>query len=606
VKENKLSFLPWLITGIFLAVSAASLRAPSTDSLFDINGFARLPVLNGGRLKPLDSVARSALLEISGKQTVRDGDGRKSAIEWLLDVLYNPAKADAYKVFNIDDPDVLGLMGIEQSNSRWFSFRELEPHLSDIDAQATKAADLKSADRSRFQRSILNLNNQLILYRRLENTLQVAGDDHFIDELAHFESVLLPVLHTHISNGSIPKDTLKMLAAHLEQYKFMDRVGAFFPAPTHIAEKGVDGWVSLGAAIMDRRAGTTFHPSVLSYAAMGDALRAADPLVFNQALARYQQWLRQNTPDVVAHMKREALFNSAQPFYQSMIMYVVVFMLAVASWLVWPKTLARAAFWLLVLSFAVHTVGLVSRMLIQGRPPVTNLYSSAVFVGWAAVLLGIVLERLFRRGIGSAVAATIGFVTLIIAHHLAAQGDTLEMMRAVLDSNMWLATHVVCITIGYSSTFLSGFLAVLFILRERFDPHWTQEAASTLERMVYGVICFNVFFSFVGTILGGIWADQSWGRFWGWDPKENGALMIVLWNVFILHARWGGYAKRRGVMALAVAGNIVTSLSWFGVNMLGIGLHSYGFMDKTFSWLVGFAALQLVFIAMAYWPTRTR
>ena len=122
--------------------------------------------------------------------------------------------------------------------------------------------------------------------------------------------------------------------------------------------------------------------------------------------------------------------------------------------------------------------------------------------------------------------------------------------------------------------------------------------------MVYGVVCFATLFSFIGTILGGIWADQSWGRFWGWDPKENGALMIVLWNVFILHARWGGLAKERNLMVMAVFGNIVTSLSWFGVNMLGIGLHSYGFMDKAFVWLIVFVASQLAVMALGWMPDR--
>ena len=115
-----------------------------------------------------------------------------------------------------------------------------------------------------------------------------------------------------------------------------------------------------------------------------------------------------------------------------------------------------------------------------------------------------------------------------------------------------------------------------------------------LSKMVYGIVCFATLFSFVGTVLGGIWADQSWGRFWGWDPKENGALLIVLWNAIILHARWGGLARDRGIMNLAVFGNIVTSFSWFGVNMLGIGLHSYGFMDAAFKWLMLFMASQLV------------
>jgi ABC-type transport system involved in cytochrome c biogenesis permease subunit len=118
-------------------------------------------------------------------------------------------------------------------------------------------------------------------------------------------------------------------------------------------------------------------------------------------------------------------------------------------------------------------------------------------------------------------------------------------------------------------------------------------AEKSLVSMTYGVICFSLFFSFVGTILGGIWADQSWGRFWGWDPKENGALLIVLWCAVVLHARWGGFVRERGFMVMAVFGAVITSLSWFGVNMLGIGLHSYGFMQEAFDWLALFIALEL-------------
>ena len=111
--------------------------------------------------------------------------------------------------------------------------------------------------------------------------------------------------------------------------------------------------------------------------------------------------------------------------------------------------------------------------------------------------------------------------------------------------------------------------------------------------MIYGIVCFATLFSFVGTVLGGIWADQSWGRFWGWDPKENGALMIVIWNAAILHARWGGIIRERGLVAMAIFGNAVTAWSFFGTNMLGIGLHSYGFMDKAFAWLMVFVCIQI-------------
>ena len=178
----------------------------------------------------------------------------------------------------------------------------------------------------------------------------------------------------------------------------------------------------------------------------------------------------------------------------------------------------------------------------------------------------------------------------------------MEMMRAVLDTNFWLATHVVVVTLGYASTFVAGFLAVIYIVRGLFTRTLDSATAKGLARMVYAIVCFATLFSFVGTVLGGIWADQSWGRFWGWDPKENGALIIVLWNVLILHLRWGGMIRERGLINCAIVGNIVTSWSWFGVNMLGIGLHSYGFMDQAFLWLMLFVGSQLLLVALGMLP----
>jgi ABC-type transport system involved in cytochrome c biogenesis permease subunit len=233
---------------------------------------------------------------------------------------------------------------------------------------------------------------------------------------------------------------------------------------------------------------------------------------------------------------------------------------------------------------------------------VTNLYSSAVFVGWGAVLLGIVIERFYKNGIGGAMASIVGFATLIIAHHLAMTGDTLEMMRAVLDSNFWLATHVVIITLGYSAMFLAGALAIAFICMGLFSKKFSKEDARSLTNMVYGITCFAALFSLVGTILGGIWADQSWGRFWGWDPKENGALMIVIMGAIVLHARWGGICKERGIMNLAICGNIITAWSWFGTNLLGVGLHSYGFTDSGFFAMLLFIVSQLWFVGMSFIP----
>jgi len=239
-------------------------------------------------------------------------------------------------------------------------------------------------------------------------------------------------------------------------------------------------------------------------------------------------------------------------------------------------------------------------------PPVTNLHSSALFIAWVAVGLGLLAERFTRDGLVLAAASALGFASLLIAHNLG--GDTLGVLIAVLDSNFWLATHVVAITIGYAATFLAGFLGIAYLILRVSSARFVLDDAAQkrLTGTTYGVVCFALLFSFTGTILGGIWADQSWGRFWGWDPKENGALLIVLWNAIILHARWGGFLRGRGLAVCAIAGNIVTAFSWFGTNLLGIGLHSYGFTDSGFRWLVGFALIQGVIALLAVLPPASK
>ncbi|MEY2488721.1 MAG: hypothetical protein QOC70_663, partial [Verrucomicrobiota bacterium] len=361
-------------------------------------------------------------------------------------------------------------------------------------------------------------------------------------------------------------------------------------------------WHSIVESLVQSIAKGKIDPVARMYAQIGDAYRANDRSAFKQQVDLLARTLAKEQPSATKRTSFEFLFNQVDPFSHSMVLYVLAFLLACGSWLGWNRPLNRSAFYLLLLALAVHTFGLVSRMYLQERPPVTNLYSSAIFIGWGAVIVSLILERIFRDGIGAACAGAIGFITLIIAHHLAGSGDTLEMLQAVLDTNIWLATHVVAITTGYSAMFLAGMLAIIYIVRGVFTRSLKKETADSLTRMTYGVVCFATLFSFVGTVLGGIWADQSWGRFWGWDPKENGAVLIVLWCALILHARWGGFIRQRGLMIMAIFGNVVTSFSWFGVNMLGVGLHSYGFMQKAFPWLVGFIVSQLALMAVAAMP----
>ena len=604
----KKSLFPALATLAALVAVAVTLRAPRNTSDYDVVGFSRLPTLVNGRVKPLDTVARTTLLLTQGRQRVTTPTGATlTPGEWLLDVLYRPKVADTYQTFEIVHPDVLALFNLattDGAGGKRFSAQQLAGRLSELERQSKLASDIESAIRTPFQRGVVQLRDSVILYQRLQNSLNDTTSPDFFERLARFEKALPAGLAATAPRGGTNPSASEDAKLLLEMSTVFSSLDSFAYLRTIPSAKPDDptGWKTIGGAWADSLANGRIAPAALTFAALGRAWQLHQPEAFNQAVSAFRQSLDTAMPSVMTKCDVEARFNSSQPFYTSATLYVLAFLVAGFSWLKWPNELGKTAFAFVLVAFVLATVGIGARMWLEARPPVTNLYSSALFVGWGAVALCLVLEYFFRNAIGSVAAGLVGFATLLIAHHLSLGGDTMEMMRAVLDSNFWLATHVVTVTIGYSATFLAGFLALIYVVRGVFTRSLDKATADALTRMVYGIVCFATLFSFVGTVLGGIWADQSWGRFWGWDPKENGALLIVMWNAVILHCRWGGLVKQRGLMALAIFGNTVTAWSWFGVNMLGVGLHSYGFMDSAMWWLIAFVASQLAIIGIAVLP----
>jgi ABC-type transport system involved in cytochrome c biogenesis permease subunit len=225
-------------------------------------------------------------------------------------------------------------------------------------------------------------------------------------------------------------------------------------------------------------------------------------------------------------------------------------------------------------------------------------------VAAVSILAALFIERINRKkasaGIGLLCASMLGVVLLSIANRYAAEGDTMRMLVAVLNSNFWLSTHVVCVTIGYSACLLTGAIGHVWLIRALMPGDAGKpERLKEISKMIYGTLCFGLLFSFIGTVLGGIWADQSWGRFWGWDPKENGALLIVIWCIILLHAKHWGYIRNQGLALGSVFGAIVVSLAWFGVNLLNVGLHSYGFTTGAATKLFGYIGAELIFMIIA-------
>jgi ABC-type transport system involved in cytochrome c biogenesis permease subunit len=527
-------FAPWIAVGLGVLYFACAAAPPADPpNGFHLQDFASLPVQDHGRVKPLDTFARTSLLIISDRQTFEDNKGQsQSAVRWLLEVMSGAGDED--KVFRLENDQLRDVLKLPERSGMRYSAVELGKAIDRIQREIARVESLEETKRDTFDGKVLDLKRKLQIYMEIRQ---------------------------HMTPALIPP-----------------------PA-------GEQQWASLREVSGPAR--TSFKEALTAYG-------QNEPAKFNQALATFHQATDRASTADPGRIGWEVFLNDFEPFYQCSLLYVLIFLLGCISWIAWGEPLRRAAFWLAVVTLMVHTVALVSRMYLQNRwmVMVTNLYSSAIFISWVGVVSGLVLEVIYRNGIGVVKGAFLGAVSMLIAH-LLATGDTMESLRAVLDTNFWLATHVTCITIGYSATFLAGGLGMAFIvcgalrlLGVQLDP----KLFKNLSQMIYGVVCFATLFSFTGTVLGGIWADQSWGRFWGWDSKENGALLIVIWNALILHARWSGMVKAPGVAVLAVIGNIVTSWSWFGTNMLGVGLHSYGFMAGAVWGLVGTV---LAFLAIA-------
>jgi ABC-type transport system involved in cytochrome c biogenesis permease subunit len=526
---------PLLLAGlsaVWILSRARSAGIPSDG--MDVEGFGRIPVVHQGRVVPLDSFARTQLRIVSEAEDFKDKDGRRTpAVRWLLDTMVfmmgSSSAALSHPVFKVIDPQVMGTLELKERQGLRYAIDEFKEHLTELEEPTRKAEAKrqKGEGLDAYDRELMKLRRNLSLFQAV---------------------------------------------ARLDM-------------PHVVPPSGKDSWRTVPAALEPQGGEAVRDPRASAFVGLLDAYARKDAAEFNRKLGEYLKDVGELLPSDAKKARFESVFNRADPFNASKWLYLAAFLLTFVSWMGAGEPARKSAFALLSLVLVVHTVSLVLRIWISGRPPVTNLYSSAVFVGWGVVLFGLVFERIFRLGVGSLIASAAGFLTLQIAHVLAADGDTMQVLQAVLDTQFWLSTHVTCISLGYAATYVAGLIGIVYVLRGLLTKAVTPELRGALSRMIYGTVCFATFFSFVGTVLGGLWADDSWGRFWGWDPKENGALMIVLWNALILHARWGGLVRERGLANLAIVGNAVTTWSWFGVNELSVGLHTYGFTEGRSMWI---------------------
>ncbi len=624
---------PVLTVVVALAYIGREMKSqPSDPAGFAYREFGRLPIVQQGRMKPIDTLARNLLQSMCQRQEAATkikarGKDNAPATRWLLDVLAGKEGWDQYYVYRIDNHELLSSMKLTPRPGFFrYTHAEVLGGFEEVEVASSLLA-LEGSDAKQwtpFQTDLVELYHKFVMTRMLSKSVELPMLLQSRDPVAAIFQANKLASDERIPRTIVPDDpsglwmSMTEIGLRLDCTALKRQSGADFTAMHPDIRKIIEPWskeVEISSAAL-------LYENILAAYANDDVAEFNAALEkYSEAIAKYETSLHQ--PENARHVANlataerldsdriafEDRFNAASPFYYTAVLYGFALLLSAMAWLVAPKALGRSAMALLILTLVIHTLAIAARVYISGRPPITNIYTTLIFVGWFAVVAMLILEALFKVGIGNFVASTIGFATMLIAHFLGLDGDTFLVLQAVLDTQFWLATHVVSINVGYGATLLAGAIGIAYLIRVNILRQADKQEEQKLGKMFYGVICFALFFSFVGTVLGGLWADDSWGRFWGWDPKENGAMMIVLWNAVILHARWGGMIATRGAALLSIIGNIITAWSWFGVNQLGEGLHAYGFNDTLGFYLTLFVASQLAILAVGLatlsWSGRT-
>lgn len=598
-----------------------------------VAAFQSLPIQEGGRIKPLDTYARFLLLRLHGKQSIAVEhpalpDVKKlKATEWLLLTWFRPDIARDLPLFVVDNSQAVGEIGVDPKGLRdRYSWNEIVKGKDELIKRAQTYSEIDSADRTGVQRNVIDLARNFFDFDAVSDFLTAARTD-WNKEI----NAILPPETAKTLVGAEPMtvwDLAAKLGVLIREQKLQElgqetsnkilelfinttlRPGktlAFLP-PDDLKN---DTWMTVEQTVTNLMKDGTLSEGDLRRSKGKDALYAASlkPETFKAAVKAFVDDVRTQAEKrgELKHVDREVSYHKNDYFTYALVWYLLGFLVGIVGLIApqtgWAKWAARIAWVTLILAVGYNVWGIAQRCIINERPPIATLYETIVFITAAIAIVGLFIERVTRQGIGLTVAGFAGALGMFLSNRFMALDaqDTMPTLEAVLITNFWLATHVTCINIGYAGAMLGSIVSMVYVLFRMFGRGDTSAIRRLLTRITYGIICFGLLFALVGTVLGGIWANDSWGRFWGWDPKENGALMIVLMGLIILHARLGGYIREIGLHAMSLILGAITLFSWFGVNQLSIGLHSYGFTDGiTIALNTGYS-IKGVFVLACFW-----
>ena len=621
-------------------LAAAQDRPATEDAAFQreswdsetVRLFGTLPVQDGGRIKPMDTLAGFKLLKLNGKRSLKTPEGeRLGHSEWLLDCLFFPDLAKTYACFLVQNSQVLTAIGLEHKNRRdRYSYEELVLGRTALFREASKINGVEATKRDHVERQILELANNLQEFEQLisalsfaRRTLPTDGSPGLVEVygessrpgLAHVLA-RVPELMTayRAAAGGLgeerKQEELRAMSALSDELEISMRHGVGAPPlfpPSRGVEEAPDWFVPTELARQVLEGEPVAQQIELLATLERMAIVRGDREAFRTELAAFHGGIQElaEARGEYGKVELETAYYGANYFTNALALFLLGFLAVAISWLMQPNRWGQLGIWISTGAGALLVIaGITVRCIIRSRPPVSTLYETILFITGCCVLVCLAIEWMNRQRIALALSTVLGAGGMFLAmkyelREVVTAGDTMPSLVAVLDTNFWLATHVTTITIGYAAGLLASAIAHVWILGKLLGYRRGDKAFyETVSQMTYGVLCFGLLFALVGTMLGGIWANYSWGRFWGWDPKENAALMICLWEIAMLQARLGGYIRDHGMAVSSVILGGVVVFSWWGVNLLGTGLHSYGDIPGLLPILMIYAAIEsLVLVA---------
>ena len=585
-----------------------------------------VPIQEQGRIKPFDSFARNQLLALSGKikfTAIENEEKYKiSASDWLLSVLVHNSETLEQRIFKIENPDVAKTLSIIVNEKHLYSFNEIEKGLTDNWEFVSHALSIDDDNKTLIEKQILELWIKKEIFTDLWN-----GAGPLIPSIkisSEFISNALGITtNEYISFSYYHRNKNKIQLAFQEAQQLFPMDSILKYEIDQIEGMAVLSLIDLMKSTKNKKEHLLklipsknkvwLSPNELIYNSIKDNKiinETQNEIIIilekifkdylnkgkidKQQFNKYQTIISENSNVKTKLLIREVNYNNANLFLWSLIFYILSLIALTALSMIKSTTYKYKFIPLILISigFLYHVSGIIIRMTILKRPPVSTLYESIIFVGFIAVLLAIILELVKKDNISLLIGAVAGIILHYISFGYAADGDTLGVLVAVLNSNFWLATHVTTITAGYGITIITSLIGHLYLVKANWNPKSKQ--LKIIYNNMVAMTFIALFFTMFGTILGGIWGDQSWGRFWGWDPKENGALLIVMWLLMMVHLRISGMAQAPGYAFGLVLANITVALAWFGGNLLNVGLHSYGFTDGVALNLLLFVIFELV------------